>query len=198
METSKKIDEYIEKHKKWSNSLSILRKLFLKTELIEEVKWGAPTYTYQGTIVLGIGAFKNHYAIWFHQGIFLKDEEKKLINAQDGKTKALRQWKFTEEDSINESLILKYVEESIINTKAGKKLKPQKKKEVSIPSLLEEAFTKNKALQEAFFQLTSGKQREYIDHISGAKREATQISRLEKSTTLILEGKGLYDKYKNC
>jgi len=198
MNDSEKIDLYIEKHSSWKEQLSQLRNIFQKTELKEEVKWGAPAYTLNGSIVAGLGAFKNHYAIWFHQGVFLKDKEKQLVNTQKGKTQALRQWKFTSEDLINNKLVLKYILESIENCKAGKKLKPKAKKEIAIPNLLKNAFLKHRDLETFYYKLSPGKQREYSEHISSAKREATQVSRLEKVIPMILEGKGLFDKYKNC
>ena len=197
MKDSEKIDQYIEKHSKWAKELKTLRTVLNKTNLVEEVKWGAPSYSINKSIVAGLGAFKNHYAIWFHQGVFLKDNHKKLLNAQEGKTKALRQWKFTEGDTIDTNIVLEYVIEAMENAKAGKKLKPQRKKETIIPNLLNEAF-KNKKLKNSFNKLNPGKQREYCEHIGSAKREATQISRLDKVMPMILEGKGLYDKYKNC
>ncbi len=198
MSDSEKILEYIQKNSHWEKELTLLRSIFQKTELKEEVKWGIPAYTLNGSLVAGLGAFKNHYAIWFHQGVFLKDAQKQLFNAQDGKTKAMRQWKFTSEDSIDSKLIMAYILEAIVNAKAGKKIKPQAKKEIEIPSLLKEAFKKNQQLANQYSKLSLGKQREYSEHIVSAKREATQISRLEKCIPLILEGKGLYDKYKNC
>ncbi len=198
MEDSKKIDLYISNHEKWQEQLSTLRKLFLKSELTEEVKWGAPAYTYNGSIVSGLGGFKNHYAIWFHQGVFLKDKEKQLTNAQDRKTKAMRQWKFSEDDVIDQILVFKYIQEATENAKAGKKVKPQKKKALEVPNLLKEALEKQNELKKAFSSLSPGKQREYAEHIGSAKKEATQQSRLEKAIPMILSGKGLYDKYKNC
>ncbi len=198
MSDSNKIDAYIKKHKKWSENLTTLRAVFLKTELKEEVKWGAPAYTLNGTIVSGLGAFKNHYAIWFHQGVFLKDTKKQLVNAQEGKTQALRQWKFTSESDLDTDLVYNYILEAIENCKAGKKLIPKAKKEIVIPKLLESAFKNNQQLKDIFNKLSPGKQREYAEHIGTAKREATQLARLEKIIPMILENKGLYDKYKNC
>jgi len=198
MTDSKKVDTYINKHTKWSKELSSIRSVFQQTELNEEIKWGVPTYTLQGSLVAGLGAFKNHYAIWFHQGVFLKDTNKKLINAQEGITKALRQWKFSADDRIEKKLILSYIIEAMENAKAGKKIKPQPKKKLKLPELLKEAIKNNDSLAIQFNKLTPGKQREYADHISEAKREATKQSRLEKSIFMILDGKGLYDKYKNC
>lgn len=194
---SVKVEHYINKNSHWKVELAELRSIFLKTELVEEVKWGAPAYTIDGQLVAGIGAFKNHFAIWFHQGVFLKDPDKKLVNAKEGVTKALRQWKFSKGDPIEPDIVIKYLKEAINNSRSGKKLKPQKK-ELRVPMLLKKALSEDQSLNDAFKRLTPGKQREYADHIGGAKREATQLSRLEKAIPLILEGKGLYDKYKNC
>ena len=198
MDASEKVTAYIQKHEKWSDELAKLRSIFQKTELTEEVKWGAPTYTLNGKLVAGLAGFKNHYAIWFHQGVFLKNNENKLVNAQEGITKALRQWRFEEGDTIESDLVLKYIQEAIENCIAGKELKPQRKKDVTIPPTLEKAFKGDKKLASAFKNLTPGKQREYADYISEAKRDATKESRLQKISPMIIEGKGLHDKYKNC
>ena len=61
----------------------------METELLETIKWGVPVYTLNDKNVLGMGAFKSYVGIWFFQGAFLDDPQKKLINAQEGKTKAL-------------------------------------------------------------------------------------------------------------
>ncbi|WP_114492822.1 YdeI/OmpD-associated family protein [Candidatus Ulvibacter alkanivorans] len=198
MTDSQKVDDYIERHLKWSAELEQLRRVFQQTELTEEVKWGAPTYTLNGKLVAGMAAFKNHYAIWFHQGVFLTDTHNKLVNAQEGVTKALRQWRFEKDDPIEAKIIADYLQEAIENCLAGKELKPQPKKKLVIPPQLATVLKEDKDLNKAFNALTPGKQREYADHITQAKRDATKASRLEKICPMILEGKGLHDKYKNC
>ena len=146
-----------------------------------------------------MAAFKNHMGIWFHQGVFLKDTHQQLVNAQEGKTKALRQWRFEEGDELNENWIADYIKEAIINAKAGKEIKPKKaSKKVEIPVFLTEAFAADHNFKKAFNTLTPAKQREYAEYIDTAKRDATKHSRLEKIKPLVLEGKGLNDKYKNC
>ena len=198
MTDSEKVSAYIDKHQRWGSQLQQLRNIFQQSDLLEEVKWGSPTYTMNGKLVAGYAAFKNHYAIWFHQGVFLKDPNKKLINAQEGKTKALRQWKFTEGDAINDEMVLKYIREATENSLAGKELKPQKKKSVALPEIMKQAMAKDTTFKSAFEKLTPGRQREYSEYIGSAKREATQLSRMEKITPMILEGKGLNDQYRNC
>lgn len=51
----------------------------------ENLKWGMPVYSLEGVNVAGIVAFKNYVALWFYQGVFLKDDKKVLYNAQEGK-----------------------------------------------------------------------------------------------------------------
>jgi uncharacterized protein YdeI (YjbR/CyaY-like superfamily) len=198
MTDSEKVDLFIEKQEKWGPSLRTLRTVFLNSGLKEEIKWGAPTYTLDGKLIAGMAAFKNHYGIWFFQGVFLKDRQNKLMNAQEGKTKAMRQWRFEEGDAIDETLVLSYIEEAIQNCVDGKEVKVQRKKGVSIPPTLKEAFKKNSGFAEAFKKITPGKQREYAEYIGLAKREETKQTRLQKIIPMILDGKGLHDKYKNC
>ncbi len=195
---SDKVTAYIEKDEHWKKELTKLRTILKKTTLEETIKWGAPVYVAHGKNVLAIAGFKNHCCIWFFQGVFLKDPNKKLINAQKGKTKALRQWRFESFDEIDESIVLAYAIEAIANAKAGKEIKPEKSKKIELPVELKEAFKKNAALKQNFDALTPYKQKEYKEHIGSAKQEKTRRNRLEKCIPIILEGKGLNDKYKNC
>ncbi|HET8885141.1 MAG TPA: DUF1801 domain-containing protein [Salinimicrobium sp.] len=179
----------------YSDEIDQLKSILNKTELTETKKWGIPVYTYNGKNVVGIAGFKEHFTLWFYNGVFLKDEKRKLISGGED-TKALRQWRFSQVDEIDEPLILQYVQEAIRNEELGKRWKPQKSEIPEIPTLMAECFSKEPALQTEFSKLTPYKQKEYIEHISAAKREATQISRMEKIKPMIMEGKGLYDKYK--
>ena len=193
------VEAYIEHHSHFGEALKVLRDIINTTELEETIKWGAPVYMINGKNVIGLGAFKHHFGIWFFNGVFLKDDQNLLINAQENKTKALRQMRFTSLDDINTTAVLAYVKEAIENQKLGKEIKPErKKKAVLIPDELGSTFKSNPELLSAFNALTPGKQREYCEHVSSAKREATKLSRIEKITPMILQGLGLYDKYKNC
>lgn len=192
------VENYISKHSKWTNTLRQLRDLLLSTELIEEIKWGAPVYSINGKNVVGIGAFKNHCALWFFQGVFLEDKAKVLHNANEEKTKALRQIRFLEGEQIDTKLILNYIHEAIQNQKLGKELKPEMKKGVDIPNELNNALKADEAFKKAFAQFTDAKKREFAKHIAEAKREETKLNRIEKIKALVLAGQGLHDKYKNC
>jgi len=191
------VEEYIKTHEHFSEALTQLRDIINTTELVETLKWSAPVYTINGKNVIGLGAFKHHFGIWFFNGVFLKDEQNLLINAQEGKTKALRQMRFNTSNDIDKNVVLLYIKEAIENQKAGKVLVADRtKKETIIPFGLQQLLNKNTQLAHNFNELTPYKQREYCEHIASAKREATQQSRLEKIIPMLLKGVGLHDKYK--
>lgn len=194
----KNAEEYISCHTYWEEELRQLHEMILTTDLKSEIKWGAPVYTLEGKNVVGIGAFKNHYGLWFFNGALLKENTSLLINAQEGKIKALRQIKFEKGDEVKTTVLLPYIKEAIQNQREGKEIKPVIDKKLVMPSELSEALQKDKELKKSFHILTPGKQREYANYISEAKREATKLTRLKKITPMIKDGVGLNDKYKNC
>lgn len=193
------VEEYIEVNSHFGDALNLLRDIINSTELNESLKWSAPVYDLGGKNVVGLGAFKNHFGIWFFNGVFLKDEKNLLVNAQE-KTKALRQMRFESINDINKNIVLAYVKEAIENQKLGKEIKPTKttKKDIIIPNELKTELNNNSILFDAFKLLTPSKQREYCEYIDTAKREATKTTRLEKIKPMIIKGVGLNDKYKNC
>ena len=198
MRKSASVEEYIASAGEWKASLILLRELFSSTSLEETIKWGMPVYTLNNKNVAGISAFKSWTGIWFYQGVLLKDEKGVLINAQEGTTKALRQWRFTSvnEISARRATILAYLDEAIRNQKQGKEVKPDRNKILLIPAELEQALSQDPALKDSFEALSLSKKREFAEHVGSAKREETRIQRLEKVIPMILEGIGLSDKYR--
>lgn len=196
MKTNQKVDAYIEKKAEWREVLESLRRLCLSTEMEETVKWGMPTYTIAKKNVVGFVAFKNHVALWFHHGVFLKDPNKKLVNAQEGTTKGMRQWRFTSMVDLEPATVSAYLEEAIQNEKDGKRIKNERAKKVEIPSELSEALNGNTALQKSFDLLSPGKKREFAAYIGSAKQAKTRQNRLEKCIPLIMDGIGLNDRYR--
>ena len=195
MKRFKTVDEYIAGQEEWSSELKRLREIVNSTQLEETVKWGFPCYTLKGKNVVGLGSFKSYFGVWFFNGVFMKDKAKKLINAQEGRTKGMRQWRMTSPDEIDEKLLLEYLAEAIQNQRDGKIVKPEKKPLV-IPDELEEAFSSNVALKKAFEEFNLTKKREFAEHILEAKQDATKQKRLEKVIPMILEKVGLNDKYR--
>ena len=196
---NEKVVQYITDKDNWTQELNLLRSVLIELPLEETIKWGSPVYVYKGKNIVGMSAFKNYCGLWFFQGSFLKDDQKVLENAQEGKTKAMRQWRFYKIEEIDVDLLKSYVLEAIKNSEEGKELKPKRNtKPLIIPNELQSELDKDEKLKESFEKFTLSKKREFSDHISEAKREATKLKRLEKIIPMILNGIGLYDKYKNC
>ena len=194
-----KVDEYIAKKPEWKSELQLLRSAFKDLPLEETIKWGAPTYVYKSKNVVGLAGFKKYCGLWFFQGALINDKYNVFINAQEGKTKAMLQWRFNSIDEIDIDKIKEYTIEAINNVDEGKEIKPKKNtKPVVIPSELETEFSTDANLKISFNKLTLSCQREYAEYITEAKRKATRLRRLEKIIPMIKNQKGLNDKYKNC
>ena len=195
MNVKAKVDIYIEKQNKWSDGLQKIRAILLSTELDEEIKWGMPTYCLNGKNVLSYSGFKNHFGIWFHQGVFLSDKLCKLENAQEGKTKGMRHLKYTDNNDVDIKIVKAYILEAIQNQKEGKEIKPSKKsRAVNIPELLKSQLT-DKGLNH-LQSFSNSKRNEYKEYITSAKKESTKQRRLEKICPMIEKGIGLNDQYK--
>ncbi|WP_430927536.1 YdeI/OmpD-associated family protein [Polaribacter marinivivus] len=196
---NRKVDEYIASQKEWKKELIALRKILSELPLQEEIKWGIPAYIYKNKNILGMSTFKNYCGLWFHHGVFLKDELQLLINAQKDKTKDLRQMRFNSIEEMDLDIIKQYVIEAIENAEAGREIKLKRNtKTIIIPEELQKELSSNNELKNCFNDFTLSKQREFCEYISSTKRDTTKQSRLEKVIPLILNKKGLYDKYKNC
>ena len=195
----KSVEEYIEINKHYTTELSFLRELILATDLEESVKWMFPVYGYGKKNLISLCAFKDYVGIWFFQGVFLEDKLGLLQNAQQGKTKAMRQWRFNNiaELKTHKSVIQSYLLEAIQNHHDGKEMPVVKSKpKVILPALLKSELATDKNLDIAFNRLSNSKKREYGDYIANAKRDETKQKRLLKIVPMVMEGVGLNDRYK--
>lgn len=194
------VDEYILNNEKWQEGLIHLRELILTTGLEETIKWMFPTYMLKGKNVVALCAFKDYFGIWFFQGGTLVDELKVLTNAQEGKTKAMRQWRFKNTKEINPDQVMAYVMEAIQNQKDGNIIKPSTTrkalKPLVVPPELQEVLDKNKLVNQHFNEFSLSNKREFADYITNAKRQATKEKRMAKIIPMILSGEGLSDKYR--
>ena len=189
------VDQYLIGHSEYQAELELLRAIINKSGLVETVKWGAPVYTLRGKNIVAFAAFKKYVGLWFYQGALLKDKSKHLINAQEGKTIALRQWRFSSITEIDENLVHTYLLEAIENQKQGKAIKPQKKP-LTIPLELQTPLDGDTSLAECFEALNLTKKRDFCTYIEEAKRAETKQNRLSKIIPMIRQGIGLNDRYK--
>ena len=196
MTDSGKADAWFESAESWRTELLTLRDIVLSTGLEESLKWGVPCYTLDGKNVVAIAAFKSYFGLWFFQGAFLEDKRGVLVNAQEGRTKGQRQWRFDGSEPIPARVVKSYVNQAANNAKEGNEIKPQRQTKVDVPPELEAALRAKPKAAKAFAALTPGRQREYAQYVAEAKRDETKAKRIEKILPMIGAGVGLNDKYR--
>ena len=172
-----------------------LRNTLLDMGMDEKIKWRMPVYSAHGRNTIWLGSFKLGISLSFFEGNRIDDYLNVLINVQEGKTMAMRHWRFHTIDEINDDHVRTYISQAIDNAADPiKKVKGTKK--TIIPSLLKKTLASDPSLRAAFESFTPFKQREFCEHIETAKREGTKHSRLNKIVPMILAGEGLDDKYR--
>ena len=194
IKTNPKVDDFISKAKTWQEEYVALRNIALDCGLTEDYKWMHPCYTLDNKNVVLIHGFKNYCALLFHKGALLKDPKGILIQ-QTENVQAARQIRFTSVQEIMamESDIKAYIQQAIEVEKAGLVVALKTNDDYDMPEELQAKFEELPALKLAFEALTPGRQRAYIFYFSQAKQAKTRVSRIEKYTQQILDGKGLND-----
>ena len=189
-----KVDWYFTKNKQWTEELEKLRTICLGAKLTEELKWGCPCYTLDGTNVVLIHCFKEYCALLFMKGALMNDPDGVLIQ-QTKNVQSARQMRFTSSAEITKmkTIIKSYVQEAIRVEKSGEKVELKKTTAFEMPEEFEHRLNKNGSLKKAFQSLTPGRQRAYLLYFSSAKKAETREARIEKYEKQILKGKGLDD-----
>ncbi|WP_126650689.1 YdeI/OmpD-associated family protein [Chryseobacterium aureum] len=189
-----KVDFFFNDAKQWKKEFEKLRAIALSTELVEDLKWGCPCYTYEGKNIFLIHGFKEYCALLFFKGALMKDPEHILIQ-QSKNVQAARQIRFTEVKQINdrEKILKAYMFEAIEIEESGAKVEMKKTKEFEMAEEFQHKLDQDPALKEAFKSLTPGRQRAYLLHFSSAKQSKTREARIEKCIPQIMDGIGLND-----
>ncbi len=180
--------------KKWQNETDDLRKIALDCDLVEELKWGKPCFTYQKKNVAIIIPLKDACALSFFKGALLKDP--KHILQKIGESQAGRWIKFTSPNGITalRATLRSYIYEAIEIEESGKKVPLKAATEYVVPDELQARLNASPKLNAAFEALTPGRRKSYIFHVSGAKQAKTRIARAEKCVPMILSGRGFNER----
>src|SRR5258706_14165500 len=189
-----KVDWFFSKAGKWQKEFEQLRTIVLGCDLIEELKWGQPCYTFEKSNIVLIHGFKEYCALLFFKGALLKDAKGILVE-QTENVQAAGQIRFSNvREIVKLKAVLKaYIHEAIEVEKAGLKVDLKKTTEFKIPEEFQNRLDEIPALKTAFYALTPGRQRAYILYFSQPKLSQTRESRVEKSIRQSLKGKGLND-----
>ena len=193
--TNSKVDQFLNKTKKWREEMDVLRAIMLDCGLNEELKWGKPCYMFDNTNLFILQGFKEFCALLFTNGALLNDAHN-ILEKPGENTQAARRIPFTGVKQImeKEGVLKSYIYEAIEVEKAELKVTFADKTSLVFPEEFQIKLDENPALKSAFETLTPGRQRVYNMYFSAPKQSKTRISRVEQCIPKILDGKGINDR----
>lgn len=197
MKADPRIDAYIERQAEFAKPiLRHLRAVVHEAcpDCAETLKWSMPSFIYKGKILAGMAAFKAHATFGYWNDSMLQQEEKnRSAMGQFGRLTSLDDLppKATLVDLTRKSM--KLIEEG-----AKPPRDKHKKPPFTVPQDMRAALDANPAAAATFDGFPPSAQREYVDWISGAKRDETRTQRLAQSIEWLAEGKRRHWKYAAC
>lgn len=155
----------------------------------EAIKWGMPSFLYRGKLMCGMAAFKQHASLgfWGHG-----DAAGNEGMGQYGKLTGLEQLP----DAASFQAALQAAMARI--DAGGKRAAGKPRAALPMPDDLHQALAADARAQAGFQALAASYQREYIQWITEAKREATRRQRITQALQWLAEGKKRNWKYDNC
>ena len=190
--TDTRIDAYIDKAPAFAQPLLRQIRVWVHAgcpEAEEAIKWGMPSFLYRGKLVCGMAAFKQHASLgfWGHP-----DAAGNEGMGQYGKLTGPEQ--LPDAASFQAALHAAMARiDAGAKRPAGKPRAP-----LPMPDDLRQGLAADERARAGYQALAASYQREYIQWISDAKREATRQQRLQQALTWLAEGKKRNWKYDNC
>lgn len=192
-----KVDGYINRAAPYAKPiLEWFRKAVHKAsaEITESIKWGVPSFDYNGKIMCSIAAFKQHCAIAFWLGRNIKAlqpylKESDTGDSNFGRIKDIK----TVKDLPKDLDLIAAVKEAIALMDEGvamKRTSAKKAAPLAVPKALAQALAKDKAAKSNFEKFAPSHRKEYIQWINEAKTEVTKDKRIATTVEWVSEGKG--------
>ena len=146
-------------------------------------------------MLCGMAAFKQHatFGFWQHELVVGKTGEKAGMG-QFGRITSLK-------DLPARKVLMGYIRKAVALNEAGIKppaptrAQPGEKRELAVPDYLVAALKNNKTAQANFENFSYSHKKEYVEWLTGAKREDTRQKRLQTALAWIAEGKSQNWKY---
>ena len=201
--TDPRVDEYIESCREFARPiLRHLRELVHEAcpEAEETLKWRMPSWTYDGKILCGMAAFKEHAAfVFWHRGmvdVLGKDgDQSDTAMGSLGRIMSLK-------DIPSDRKMAKYIRAAAALTDSGAPSRPRQAKKrtapAAVPEDLQARLRRNKAAAATFEKFPPSARRDYVEWITDAKQDATRKKRLDTTIEWLAEGKRRNWKYENC
>lgn len=190
MERDPRIDAYIAKAQPFARPiLERVREMIHRAlpEIEEGIKWGMPAFMLKGKNVAGMAAFKAHAAL-----MLAIDDTAGGGMGSYGKIRSI-------DDLPSEQDLTKRLHFARDMLAEGKALRsvPERppKAEIPMPQEFAAALRASAAAAESFERLAPSHRYEYLEWITGAKRDETRARRIGQALEWLGEGKRLNWKY---
>lgn len=197
MSRDKRIDAYIAKAADFAKPiLKHFREVVHETcpDVEETMKWNSPTFMYNGSMLAGMAAFKEHCRIIFWKGELIEGPNGQNANVDSlGKPNKLSDLPPKKQLVSYIKQAMKLNEQGVTMTQA--RAKKAARPEPKVPDYFLAALKKNKKAMKNFEAFSSSHRREYVEWITEAKREETREKRVATAVEWIAEGKGRNWKY---
>lgn len=187
-----KVDAYIGRSRKWPKEMAALRPLLLRCGLAEDIKWGKPCFSHEGSNIAVMQEMKEFLALMFFKGALL-DNTRGVLRSQGPNSRSAMRMEFRSVDEVTKlgPAVKACVKQAIEVERAGLTVGPA-------PALvfvdeLQRRLERDRKFRTAFEALTPGRQREYNLYFSAAKQAQTREARIAKYSAKILAGQGLRD-----
>ena len=182
-----RVDAYIKRAAPFARPiLKHLRKIVhLGCRDVEEtIKWRSPFFEHKGTMCF-MAAFKEHCAFGFWKGALIFGKENKGAMGHFGRITSIN-------DLPDRKTLIGFVRKAAELNKAGvKKSAPRTraKQKINVPSDLKAALQKKAKARTTFEDFSYSHKKEYVDWITGAKRDETRKKRLTTAIQWLGQGK---------
>ncbi len=195
----KRVDDYMAKSADFAKPILIeIRARVHKAcpEAVETIKWGFPHFVYREKILCSMAAFKAHCALGFWQADVLKiDATTTRAMGDFGRLMTLKDLPTARQFSALVKQAMQHIDAGTARRAPTKKAIP---KALVTPDDFHAAIVKNKVASGVWGDFSHTKQKDYIDWINEAKREATRLARIQQAVEWIAEDKGRNWKYERC
>jgi uncharacterized protein YdeI (YjbR/CyaY-like superfamily) len=163
----------------------------------ETMKWSFPHFMYRG-MLCSMASFKAHCAFGFWKERLLAD----VIEAAAGAgAPAMGQFgRITSiEDLPDETILARLVEKAAALNESGvrtpARAKPKGDRRLEVPDYFLGALRRNRKAMTTFEGFSFSNRRDYVEWVTGAKRDGTRRRRLETAVAWLAEGKVRNWKY---
>ena len=160
----------------------------------EAVKWGMPHFTYKGKNIAGMAAFKAHCAFMIH------GEGRQGDAAEEGAGMGSFGKICRIEDLPAEAELAAKLREAMARIEGAgharqPRAAPRPKSAIEVPADFASALAVQPPAKTFFDGLAPSHRHEYLEWITGAKREETRARRIGEAVAMLAEGKRRNWKY---